>query len=157
MRRHVGDARLELATEMLRAIAVANHLAQRRTFSLDDARGALRGMAAHLRLWEELLASGAIPLVKVLALGDQSGEFQFKHLSFQEACLVPMHCSRAACCMCTARALHAHCMRTRHVHTACAQCMRTACTLRAHTASYTGIGALRARAVPRRGRSFLGD
>ena len=85
VRRHVGDARLELATEMLRAIAVANHLAQRRTFSLDDARGALRRMDAHLRLWEELLASGAIPLVKVLALGDQSGEFQFKHLSFQEA------------------------------------------------------------------------
>ncbi len=38
---------------MLRAIAVANHLAQRRTFSLDDARAALRGSGAQLRLWEE--------------------------------------------------------------------------------------------------------
>ena len=107
----MGDARLELATEMLRAIAVANHLAQRRTFSLDDARGALRGMAAHLRLWEELLASGAIPLVKVLALGDQSGEFQFKHLSFQEARAAPAHQCTAR--VCTARALWAH-----HVHAA---------------------------------------
>ena len=43
----------QAAIEMLRAIAVANHLAQRRTFSLDDARAALRGSGAQLRLCEE--------------------------------------------------------------------------------------------------------
>ena len=53
VRRHVGEARLELATEMLRHVAAANPLAQRRTFSLDDARAALRGSGAQLRLWEE--------------------------------------------------------------------------------------------------------
>eukprot|EP00966_Prymnesium_polylepis_P302892 6997439-Prymnesium_polylepis.1 len=63
---------------MLRAIAAANHLAQRRTFSLADARAALSSQPEGRGLWERLAASGAIPLVKILALGDTSGEFQFK-------------------------------------------------------------------------------
>ena len=86
--RHVGIERAEAVTAMLRTVAAANHLARRRTFSLADARDVLAADTAHLALWEELMRSGTIPLVKVLALGDASGEFQFKHLSFQEALFV---------------------------------------------------------------------
>ena len=53
---------------MLRAIAVANHLAQRRTFSLDDARAALRGSGAQLRLWEELTLTLTLTLTVTLTL-----------------------------------------------------------------------------------------
>ena len=86
---------IELAKSMLRRIATANMLAQRRTFSLE--RHVLETLAPHpdeLRLWRQLLhtcsngASSPVPLVKVLAFGRQTGEFQFKHLSFQEALFV---------------------------------------------------------------------
>ena len=87
---------IELAKSMLRRIASANMLAQRRTFSLE--RHVLETLAPHpdeLCLWRQMLhtsgsngASSPVPLVKVLALGHLTGEFQFKHLSFQEALFV---------------------------------------------------------------------
>ena len=52
------------ASDMLRVIATANHLAFRRTFSLADARASLNGHAPLARLWEELLAEGDVPLIK---------------------------------------------------------------------------------------------
>lgn len=36
-------------------------------------------------IWQKFLDDGQIPLVKILTLGDVSGEFQFAHLSFQES------------------------------------------------------------------------
>ena len=75
-----------VARRMLRHIAAANHLAQRRTFQLDDARRALSAHPDELALFLEQMAGGAIPIIKILSSdGDRSGEFQFKHLSFQEA------------------------------------------------------------------------
>ena len=86
--RHFSEEEREPALAMLRAIATANHLVQRRTFTLQDVGEALAATPSLLALWGRLLTEGAVPLVKVLALGDQTGEFQFKHLSFQEALFV---------------------------------------------------------------------
>ncbi|CAE7581435.1 unnamed protein product [Symbiodinium pilosum] len=41
-----------------------------------------------MTLWSQLLEDGSVPLVKILTLGDMTGEFQFSHLSFQEALFV---------------------------------------------------------------------
>ena len=49
----------------------------------------VRYCVRQLGMWMELMQSGAIPLIKVLASdGARSGEFQFKHKSFQEALFV---------------------------------------------------------------------
>ncbi|GMH82002.1 hypothetical protein TrVE_jg184 [Triparma verrucosa] len=80
---------VETATRMLRRIATANHLQQRRFFLLKEVRDALAGHDDELSLWMQLMRRGSFPLVKVLASdGETSGEFQFKHLSFQEALFV---------------------------------------------------------------------
>eukprot|EP00929_Paragymnodinium_shiwhaense_P074635 TRINITY_DN38204_c0_g3_i1.p1 TRINITY_DN38204_c0_g3~~TRINITY_DN38204_c0_g3_i1.p1 ORF type:complete len:2282 (+),score=602.47 TRINITY_DN38204_c0_g3_i1:73-6918(+) len=95
LRRHFGVAagasndeaelRCGQTLEMLRAIATANHLAARRTFQPADVRKVLSDKPALLQLWEEMLQDGNVPLVKILALGESGGEFQFRHLSFQES------------------------------------------------------------------------
>lgn len=85
---HVGSIEA-LPRRMLRHVAMANHLARRRTFELADARASLSGRPDELDMWDRCVRAGVIPLVKVLASdGDRSGEFQFKHLSFQEALFV---------------------------------------------------------------------
>lgn len=102
VRRHFGcGGRSEAATaaaatradevadtlRLLRLIATANHLAKRRTFQPSDVRKALSGApdkAKLLALWSTFLTQGEVPLVKILTLGDSGGEFQFRHLSFQE-------------------------------------------------------------------------
>ncbi len=78
--RNFKGEEMVMASRMLRAIATANHMAQRRTFTLADARNVLKGSPG-LQMWEELCGQGSIPLVKILAFGENSGEFQFKHLS----------------------------------------------------------------------------
>ena len=89
LRQALGPEEEGIARRMLRRVATANHLAQRRTFTLHDALAALSAAAHELALWARLMAGGAIPVVKILASdGDRSGEFQFKHLSFQEALFV---------------------------------------------------------------------
>lgn len=86
LRRYSKDGdRVRSTMEMLQLIATANHLAKRRTFQPEDIRRALAGRSELLALWKELLDRGEVPLVKILTLGDVSGEFQFSHLSFQEA------------------------------------------------------------------------
>ena len=85
--REAARERVAVTLRTLRHIAAANHVAQRRTFSLEDARAALHDPKEQ-QLWWQLVESGTIPLVKVLAMGHCSGEFQFKHLSFQEALFV---------------------------------------------------------------------
>jgi len=79
------NAGVELAKEMLTAIAVSNHLAKRRTFQLDDIRRALGEKSILMTTWRNCLEKGEIPLIKILTLGEVSGEFQFSHLSFQES------------------------------------------------------------------------
>lgn len=75
--------------DMLRRIAAKNNLVQRRVFELEDVKEALKDHGDELELFLELMRGGAIPLVKVLASdGERSGEFQFKHKSFQEALFV---------------------------------------------------------------------
>jgi hypothetical protein len=76
---------VSVAQRMLRDLAVANQLARRRTFSLEQARSTLKGSKELIELWEKCVQTGVIPLIKVLALGKETGEFQFKHLSIQEA------------------------------------------------------------------------
>ena len=63
-----GPQREACCRSMLRRIATANNLVQRRIFTLDDVRAALGGREAELAMWMELMRTGAIPLVKVLAL-----------------------------------------------------------------------------------------
>ncbi|CAE7906762.1 unnamed protein product, partial [Symbiodinium microadriaticum] len=87
LERRVGKDRVQAVLEMLQAIAVANHIAKRRTFQAEDLRAALKE-PCQLALWSQLLEDGSVPLVKILALGDMTGEFQFSHLSFQEALFV---------------------------------------------------------------------
>ncbi|CAE8738702.1 unnamed protein product, partial [Polarella glacialis] len=87
-RRLSCEEQVQGALEMLRSIAAANHLARRRTFQVDDVRAALQGRPDLLEIWSRLLEEGAVPLVKILTLGDVSGEFQFSHLSFQEALFI---------------------------------------------------------------------
>ncbi|CAE7919646.1 unnamed protein product [Symbiodinium necroappetens] len=87
LERRVGKDRVQAVLEMLQAIAVANHIAKRRTFQAEDLRAALKE-PSQLALWSQLLEDGSVPLVKILALGDMTGEFQFSHLSFQEALFV---------------------------------------------------------------------
>ncbi|CAE7773870.1 unnamed protein product, partial [Symbiodinium sp. CCMP2456] len=87
LERRVGKDRVQAVLEMLQAIAVANHIAKRRTFQAEDLRAALKE-PSQLALWSQLLEDGSVPLVKILTLGDMTGEFQFSHLSFQEALFV---------------------------------------------------------------------
>lgn len=98
LRRHFGsdDIKAQVATEMLEAIATANHMAKRRTFQMEDIRKALRGRPEWLASWSALLQQGRVPLIKILTLGETTGEFQFAHLSFQEALFA--RCLRAGSC-----------------------------------------------------------
>jgi hypothetical protein len=80
LRRELGSE-AHVARSMLRRIATANHLAQRRFFLLNEVKDALSGHDDELLLWMRLMRAGSFPLVKVLASdGEKSGEFQFKHL-----------------------------------------------------------------------------
>lgn len=88
LQRQLGKDQVPAALEMLEAIAVANHLAKRRTFQVEDLEDALKGKPHLPPLWSQLLEDGSIPLVKILTLGHSTGEFQFSHLSFQEALFV---------------------------------------------------------------------
>jgi len=87
-RRFDNEEQATVAAKMLQVIATANHLAKRRTFQPEDVKKALKGRSELFALWQKLLDEGQIPLVKILTLGDMSGEFQFAHLSFQEAFFV---------------------------------------------------------------------
>lgn len=88
LQRQLGKDQVPAALEMLEAIAVANHLAKRRTFQVEDLEDALKGKPHLPPFWSQLLEDGSIPLVKILTLGHATGEFQFSHLSFQEALFV---------------------------------------------------------------------
>lgn len=88
LQRQLGKDQVPVGLEMLEAIAVANHLAKRRTFQVEDLEDALKGTPHLPPLWSRLLEDGSIPLVKILTLGHSIGEFQFSHLSFQEALFV---------------------------------------------------------------------
>ncbi|CAJ1443217.1 unnamed protein product [Effrenium voratum] len=88
LKRQLSEDQVDATFEMLETIAVANHLAKRRTFQAEDLRVALKGKPHLLGLWSQLLEDGSVPLIKVLTLGELTGEFQFSHLSFQEALFV---------------------------------------------------------------------
>jgi hypothetical protein len=81
------NADLELARLALRHVAVSNQLRKRRVFHSSEAQAWLASRGGELGLWRRLEAEGAgVPLVKTLQAGGQySAEYQFKHLSFQEA------------------------------------------------------------------------
>ncbi|CAK0789892.1 unnamed protein product, partial [Prorocentrum cordatum] len=96
LRRHFAGGEEQRAgpcLEMLQAIAAANHLAKRRTFQPGDVRRALADRPDLQGLWSELVDRGEVPVVKILTLGD-TGEFQFRHLSFQECLFVRELCGR---------------------------------------------------------------
>ena len=88
LQRRLDQEQVATALEMLEMIAVANHKAKRRTFQVDDLQEVFQQKPQLLTLWSELLEDGHIPLVKILTLGHLTGEFQFSHLSFQEALFV---------------------------------------------------------------------
>ena len=78
------------AREVLRTVACANHMRRGgdgvRFFTDADVAAALG--EEQQRLWRRLLDREAgVPLVKTLSV-DANGEYQFKHLSFQEALVV---------------------------------------------------------------------
>ncbi len=100
-RRVAGDDMRALAMSMMSRIAVHNHLAECRTFYQSEIDDALAGDAEALALWHSLLqGDGGPPLIKVLTEpeeGDASqGEYQFKHISFQEALFVSSFLSSEA-------------------------------------------------------------
>jgi hypothetical protein len=80
------DGTAEQMRDMLRAVAVRTQLrnsGEVRTFTDADVREALRTQPNHQMLWQAL--RGELPLVKVLSYEADGGEYQFTHLSFQEA------------------------------------------------------------------------
>eukprot|EP00966_Prymnesium_polylepis_P223694 5175829-Prymnesium_polylepis.1 len=86
VQQHVG-ASGEAVWRMLRRIAAANQRKQLRIFKTADVEDVLAGCEEEGSLWEALLkADEGVPLVKMLvdAGGGHDGEYQFRHLSFQE-------------------------------------------------------------------------
>ena len=83
------EADIELADQMLSRVAVANMEAkQRREFNDSHVREVLEEQFPdEWQLWVRLQQDGELPLIKVLTEGDayEKAEFQFAHLSFQEA------------------------------------------------------------------------
>ena len=78
---------LEKARHALRRIAVYNQLRTQRVFRASDVASCLGPNSLELAIWRRLEADiVGIPLVKTLQVGGGYGaEYQFKHLSFQEA------------------------------------------------------------------------
>lgn len=101
MRHALGDEVNPLALDVLRQIGFANQLAGRRCFNSDEVKHALSTLqpsasqplnpSRAAELWGELLQlPGGVPLIKVLEEPSMrsAGQYQFRHLSFQEALAV---------------------------------------------------------------------
>lgn len=90
-RRLAGRDDAEMGATMIRAVAAANQEAwrvgtgRRRVFTAADVKASVL-TEAQWALWRSLCDSGGVPLVKVIAEGNedcQGAEYQFRHLSFQ--------------------------------------------------------------------------
>lgn len=77
------DENVRLVLRLLRRIATANHVDRRREFSASDVERCLKGSGRERAVWSDMLAEGSIPLVRIIS--ESGANFEFKHLSFQEA------------------------------------------------------------------------
>ena len=80
-----GKYDAKLVRQMVERVAIQNTMDNERNFRIDLVQRALAGAPAgvNVQLWNEIAESASgLPLVKTLELGTQ---FQFKHLSLQEA------------------------------------------------------------------------
>lgn len=78
---------LQLAKDLIGAIAIGNQQARRRDFSSSEADASLGSSADLQQLWQSLVSRGtSIPLLKLVAASSarQAAQYQFVHLSIQE-------------------------------------------------------------------------
>jgi hypothetical protein len=93
-----NEADIQRAKQMLLRVAVANmEDKQRREFNANHVREVLEQFPDERQWWDRLQHDGELPLIKVLTEGDayEKAEFQFAHLSFQEA-LFALHLEATA-------------------------------------------------------------
>eukprot|EP00439_Symbiodinium_sp_Y106_P027014 s1986_g3.t1 len=88
-----GDAEVAAIWEMMQKVAVENHFRQKRIFTQHDVDDALSTSPELHRRWLTCVENGEVPFVKVLSDGE-GAEFQFRHLSFQEALVARCLASR---------------------------------------------------------------
>ena len=70
--------------QLMQLVALHNQLNQKRIFMQKDVESALAKEPELLPTWTRLVQKGDVPFVKILADGEDA-EYQFRHLSFQEA------------------------------------------------------------------------
>ncbi|CAK9053328.1 Hypothetical protein (Fragment), partial [Durusdinium trenchii] len=83
----LGDVTKEDIVEiwrLMQLVALNNQLNQKRIFMQKDVETALVEDKHLLPVWAKFVEKGEVPFVKILADGDDA-EYQFRHLSFQEA------------------------------------------------------------------------
>ncbi|CAE7383637.1 unnamed protein product [Symbiodinium natans] len=79
--------------DMMQKVAVENHLRQKRIFTQHDVDVALSSSPELQKRWLTFVERADVPFVKILSDGD-AAEFQFRHLSFQEALVARRLASR---------------------------------------------------------------
>eukprot|EP00435_Cladocopium_sp_Y103_P075303 s223_g56.t1 len=70
--------------QLMQLVALHNQLNQKRIFSQKDVETALAKKPEFFPIWAKFVEQGDVPFVKILADGEDA-EYQFRHLSFQEA------------------------------------------------------------------------
>lgn len=78
------DQDLDEILQLMQLVALHNQLNQKRIFSQKDVDFALAKKPEFLPIWTSFLKRGDVPFVKILTDGEDA-EYQFRHLSFQEA------------------------------------------------------------------------